>query len=134
MGYACSGEEKLTHSLFGGTESVVLHKKYLIRLNGLFDNNRYCVEVLNREKNCSDILKIPRGLFMSEIKKEKVYLLNLNNQVDLLYKFSSNEIHGLIGADVASKLYKYTEKKLKVELWFGINGNTSLWALMGKVV
>lgn len=52
-------------------------------------------------KKCSDISKVPLGPFMNGIKKQNFFHSDLNNQVELLYDFSRNEMYGLIGADVA---------------------------------
>lgn len=78
MGYECTGDN-LTHSLFGGTETVLSHKKYLISLSDFFDNNRYCFKVLGHEKICSYVPKIPSGSFMSELGEQKIFLVDLNN-------------------------------------------------------
>ncbi|GFY58817.1 integrase catalytic domain-containing protein [Trichonephila inaurata madagascariensis] len=105
MRYECIAEEKLTHSLFGGKETAETHKIYLIYLSDFSDKYRCNFEVLNQEIICSGIPRIPRGNFIKEIKKHKIFLSDLNSQVDLLYQFSPDEIHGLIGADVLGKLY-----------------------------
>ncbi|XP_035214246.1 uncharacterized protein LOC118188022 [Stegodyphus dumicola] len=112
MGYECIGEEILTHSLFSGIETTERHKRYLIRLSNFSDNYRCIFEMLNQENICSEIPKIPCGTFMIEVKKYKIVLSDLNDKVDLLYQFSPDEIHGLVGADVVGKLYTGNIKQL----------------------
>ncbi|GFY51335.1 integrase catalytic domain-containing protein [Trichonephila inaurata madagascariensis] len=130
MRYECIAEEKLTHSLFGGKETAETHKRYLIYLSDFSDKYRCNFEVLNQEIICSGIPRIPRGNFIKEIKKHKIFLSDLNSQVDLLYQFSPDEIHGLIGADVLGKLYTGNIKQLKSDL---VLVETRLgWTLMGK--
>ncbi|GFS51650.1 integrase catalytic domain-containing protein [Trichonephila inaurata madagascariensis] len=130
MRYECIAEENLTHSLFGGKETAETHKRYLISLSDFSDKYRCNFEVLNQEIICSGIPRIPRGNFIKEIKKHKIFLSDLNSQVDLLYQFSPDEIHGLIGADVLGKLYTGNIKQLKSDL---VLVETRLgWTLMGK--
>ncbi|GFY48717.1 integrase catalytic domain-containing protein [Trichonephila inaurata madagascariensis] len=130
MRYECIAEENLTHSLFGGKETAETHKRCLISLSDFSDKYRCNFEVLNQEVICSGILRIPRGNFIKEIKKHKIFLSDLNSQVDLLYQFSPDEIHGLIGADVLGKLYTGNIKQLKSDL---VLEETRLgWTLMGK--
>lgn len=61
--------------------------------------------MLDQEKICFDIPKIPRGLFIRDIKThtKKIFLSDLNIGVELLYEFYPNEIHGVISSDVADK-------------------------------
>ena len=58
---------------------------------------------------------MPQSSFMNDIKKKRIFLSDLNDNVELLYKFSP--IHGLIGADVSGKLCTGKIKQLESELY-----------------
>lgn len=131
MGYEKLREEEIIHSLFGGTETLVNHKRYLIRTCST-DRKYFCrFEVLDQEKICSHIARIEFRSFMKEVKANNIYLTDMTHVCDnLLYEDSPLEIHILIGADIAGKLFTGKIKQLKCGL---VCMETLLgWTIMGK--
>ncbi|GFR20124.1 integrase catalytic domain-containing protein [Trichonephila clavata] len=99
------GEEKICHSLLGGSEIEENHNKYLIHVSDI-QNTYHCnFKVLDQNTICSGIPRTDISSFDQELKKRKIFLTDTSRIDDLIFENSENEIHILIGADIAGKLF-----------------------------
>lgn len=124
MGYSPVGQQKLTHSLFGGAKSKEQnHYRYQMRLSSLDGKYACKFEALENETICNGISSVRVGPWTEELRGLNI---ELSDTID-----STEPIQVLIGADVAGKLMTGRFHILKsgpvaVETLLG-------WTLMGKL-
>ncbi|GFQ65334.1 DUF1758 domain-containing protein [Trichonephila clavata] len=125
------GHESVVHGLFGGLQKKEKHKKYVINLSNV-DNSFGCVlNVMEQKTICTPIPKLENMKLIEEIKDCEINLSDLTvNENFGLYESTVNEIHGLIGADYAGKLFTGEIKNLPSGL---VAMNTYFgWTIMGR--
>ncbi|GFQ88803.1 DUF1758 domain-containing protein [Trichonephila clavata] len=107
------GHETVVHGLFRGLQKKEKHKKYVINLSNV-DNSFDCaLNVMEQKTICSPIPKLENMKLIEEIKNYGIDLSDLTvNENFCLYESNVNEIHGLIGADYAGKLFTGEIKNL----------------------
>ncbi|GFQ81743.1 integrase catalytic domain-containing protein [Trichonephila clavata] len=125
------GHETVVHGLFGGLQKKEKHKKYVINLSNV-DNSFDCaLNVMEQKTICAPIPKLENMKLLEEIKNYGIDLSDLTvNENFCLYESNVNEIHGLIGADYAGKLFTGEIKNLPSGL---VAMNTYFgWTIMGR--
>ncbi|GFQ73131.1 integrase catalytic domain-containing protein [Trichonephila clavata] len=125
------GHETVVHGLFGGLQKKEKHKKYVINLSNV-DNSFDCaLNVMEQKTICAPIPKLENMKLIEEIKNCGIDLSDLTvNENFCLYESNVNEIHGLIGADYAGKLFTGEIKNLPSGL---VAMNTYFgWTIMGR--
>ncbi|GFR13337.1 DUF1758 domain-containing protein [Trichonephila clavata] len=125
------GHETVVHGLFGGLQKKEKHKKYVINLSNV-DNSFDCaLNVMEQKTICAPIPKLENMKLIEEIKNYGIDLSDLTvNENFCLYESNVNEIHGLIGADYAGKLFTGEIKNLPSGL---VAMNTYFgWTIMGR--
>ncbi|GFX66579.1 DUF1758 domain-containing protein [Trichonephila clavipes] len=101
------GYETVVHGLFGGLQKKEKHRKYVINLSNV-DNSFDCaINVMEQKKTiCAPIPKLESMKLIEEIKNCGIAPSDLTVKENFcLYESNVNEIHGLIGADYAGKLF-----------------------------
>ncbi|GFR12281.1 integrase catalytic domain-containing protein [Trichonephila clavata] len=125
------GHETVVHGLFGGLQKKEKHKKYVINLSNV-DNSFDCaLNVMEQKTICAPIPKLENMKLIEEFKNCGIDLSDLTvNENFCLYESNVNEIHGLIGADYAGKLFTREIKNLPSGL---VAMNTYFgWTIMGR--
>ncbi|GFQ69453.1 DUF1758 domain-containing protein [Trichonephila clavata] len=126
------GHETVVHGLFGGLQKKrETYKKYVINLSNV-DNSFDCaLNVMEQKTICPPIPKLENMKLIEEIKDCGIDLSDLTvNENFCLYESNVNEIHGLIGADYAGKLFTGEIKNLPSGL---VAMNTYFgWTIMGR--
>ncbi|CAG7834409.1 unnamed protein product [Allacma fusca] len=118
------GSEAMIHALFGGVNSEpVEHIRYDVPVAKL-DGTYHCsLHLLDQEKICSAVPKVPRGPWLGELKQRKIWISDVGNE--------NSNVDILIGADLAGKLMTGQVKHLKSGL---VAIETKLgWTLMGQL-
>ncbi|OXA50439.1 uncharacterized protein LOC110854179 [Folsomia candida] len=125
LGFKPIGEKRIMHSLFGGQQTdEQRHKLFEIALQSK-DRQFHCkIMVLDQEKICGKISRVPQGPWVKELKGAGIELTDVDVDDEL------RDIHVLIGADVAGdlltgNLYRTSSGPVAIETRLG-------WTLMGK--
>ncbi|GFU81645.1 uncharacterized protein TNCV_4927761 [Trichonephila clavipes] len=107
------GYETVVHGLFGGLQKKEKHRKYVINLSNV-DNSFDCaINVMEQKTISAPIPKLESMKLVEEIKNCRITPCDLTvNENFCLYESNVNEIHGLIGADYAGKLFTGEIKNL----------------------
>jgi hypothetical protein len=126
------GKIKVTHGLFGGTETTVYHDRYSINLKGLNENKEIKIDVMEQEKICATVPKIKNVNCIKQLKDKNIFLSDIcSKSRNCLYERDANEIHILLGADVVGKLFTGNIENLPCGV---VAMQTILgWIAMGKV-
>lgn len=126
------GQETVVHGLFGGSEKRVNHKIYSVDLNHINDCFSCTLNVMDQEKICSTIPKLENPKIIDELRGHGILLSDLTIDENLcLYDKNPREIHMLIGADYAGKLFTGGIKTLSGGL---VAMNTHFgWVILGGV-
>ncbi|XP_055947026.1 uncharacterized protein LOC129980670 [Argiope bruennichi] len=130
MKLKCLGEQTVTHGLFGGLKRRENHKMYSIKLRNT-ENNFCCnVEVMDQNKICTSLPKLD-SKNIEEVKQLGIFVSDICLDENLcLYENDPKEIHILLGADTAARLFTGEIKKLSPDL---IAMNTKLgWTVIGR--
>ncbi|XP_055936577.1 uncharacterized protein LOC129966192 [Argiope bruennichi] len=130
MKLKCFGEQTVTHGLFGGLKRRENHKIYSIKLRNT-ENNFCCnVEVMDQNKICTSLPKLD-SKNIEEVKQLGIFVSDICLDENLcLYENDPKEIHILLGADTAARLFTGEIKKLSPDL---IAMNTKLgWTVIGR--
>ncbi|CAG7822716.1 unnamed protein product, partial [Allacma fusca] len=119
------GREPMIHALFGGMKSdPVDHIRYEVSLGKLDGSYNCTLKVLDQPTICSPISKVPRGPWLGELKKRRIWISDVGADVC--------RIDMLIGADFAGKLLTGQVRHLKSGL---VAVETKLgWTLMGETL
>ncbi|XP_035715967.1 uncharacterized protein LOC110860203 [Folsomia candida] len=126
LGFKSVGEKKIAHCLFGGQETnVQRHKLYEITLQSKNRKFNCNIIVLDQEKICGKISRIPQGPWFKVLKSAGIELTDVERDDEL------RDIHVLIGADVAGdlftgKIHRTHNGPVAMETRLG-------WTLMGKI-
>ncbi|GBN68013.1 hypothetical protein AVEN_64478-1 [Araneus ventricosus] len=131
MKLKCVGEQTVTHGLVGGLKRRENHKKYSIELRNT-DNNFSCnVEVMDQNKICTSLPKLKDPKNIEELKQLGICASDICLNENLcLYENDPKEIHILLGADTAARLFTGEIKNLSPDL---IAMNTKLgWTVIGR--
>ncbi|XP_071033036.1 uncharacterized protein [Parasteatoda tepidariorum] len=133
MGLNCIGEETVTHGLFGGIENTEQHKRYSVKLTSLDEKFSCEFDVMDQKQICAPIPKISDSNCKRELKGMGIFASDIELKGNsCLYEKNPNEIHILIGADLASTLLTGNIKHLSGGL---VAANTRLgWTVLGKSV
>nr|XP_015927237.2 uncharacterized protein LOC107454528 [Parasteatoda tepidariorum] len=128
----CLGEESVNHGLFGGIVKQETHKRYCIELSNIDKSFSLNVNVMDQEKICIPLPKLNDANSVRELKNFGIYISDIfiNDNVCLCEK-DPKELHFLLGADVASKIFTGDIKHLGKGL---LAVKTKLgWTIMGKI-
>ncbi|GBM66951.1 hypothetical protein AVEN_57852-1 [Araneus ventricosus] len=127
MNYEPISKVNLKQSLFGAIETdEVSYKNYVIELSNVDKSYKCKLEVLGRNRICSEIKQIPSGPWLKEFKMHGIKLTDLENSTLKVDK----EIKLLIGADVVGKLFTGKIIPLKSNL----TAVTRLgWTVLGRL-
>ncbi|GBN57671.1 hypothetical protein AVEN_224166-1 [Araneus ventricosus] len=131
MKLKCVGERTVTHRLFGGLKRRENQKKYSIELRNTENNFSCNVEVMDQNKICTSLPKLKDPKNIEELKQLGIFASDicLNENV-CLYENDPKEIHILLGADTAARLFTGEIKNLSPDL---IAMNTKLgWTVIGR--
>ncbi|GFQ78921.1 integrase catalytic domain-containing protein, partial [Trichonephila clavata] len=132
MGLKSIGKETVTHGLFGGLEKTECHNRYNIQLNSLDTKNKIEIEVMDQKKICATVPKIKNAYCLKKLREKKIFLSDVNFKSEkCLYEESVNDIHLLLGADVAGKILTGKIEHLScglVAMQYILG-----WTVMGKV-
>lgn len=127
----CLGEETIVHGLFGGIEKKEDHKKYRINISNI-DKSFSCeLDVMDQEKICVSIPKISSSGIVNKVKQSGILVSDISiNENTCMYEKDPNEIHMLIGADFAGRLFTGKIQQITEGL---VAMHTRLgWTLMGE--
>lgn len=128
--FECLGEETVVHGLFGGIEKKEQHKKYRVNISNI-DKSFSCeLDVMDQEKICVPIPKNSNSDIINKIKQSGIFVSDISiNENTCMYQKDPNEVHMLIGADFAGRLFTGKIKQISEGL---VAMHTRLgWALMG---
>ncbi|GFQ95909.1 integrase catalytic domain-containing protein [Trichonephila clavata] len=132
MGLKSIGKERVTHGLFGGLEKTECHIRYNIQLNSLDTKNKIEIEVMDQKKICATVPKIKNAYCSKKLREKKIFLSDVSFKSEkCLYEESVNDIHLLLGADVAGKILTGKIEHLScglVAMQYILG-----WTVMGKV-
>jgi len=133
LGLQSIGQERVIHSLFGGIERGENHSRYLVKMSDVREDFTCSFEALDQAKICSNIPRMKYGEYVRELKDKKIFATDMvNRNVDLLFENSPEEVHVLIGADIAGKLWTGQVRQLACGLSCV---STKLgWTIMGKMI
>ncbi|GBN38120.1 hypothetical protein AVEN_60429-1, partial [Araneus ventricosus] len=131
MKLKCVGEQTVTHGLFGGLKRRENHKKYSIELRNTENNFSCNVEVMDQNKICTSLPKLKDPKNIEELKQLGIFASDICLNENLcLYENDPKEIHILLGADTAARLFTGEIKNLSPDL---IAMNTKLgWTVIGR--
>ncbi|GBM26159.1 hypothetical protein AVEN_47538-1 [Araneus ventricosus] len=131
MKLKCVGEQTVTHGLFGGLKRRENHKKYSIELRNTENNFSCNVEVMDQNKICTSLPKLKDPKNIEELKQLGIFASDICLNENLcLYENDPKEIHILLGADTAARLFTGEIKNLSPDL---IAMNTKLgWTIIGR--
>ncbi|GFQ82036.1 DUF1758 domain-containing protein, partial [Trichonephila clavata] len=105
MGLKRIGKETVTHGLFGGLEKTGYHNRYNVQLSRLDTKNEIEIEVMDQKKICATVPKINNAYCLKELREKKIFLSDVSFKSEkCLYEENVNDIHLLLGADVAGKI------------------------------
>ena len=94
LNLASTGEIRLRHLLFGGSDEERLHKEYTVHVQSpayVRGNETIVLQVLDQQQICGQIPQMKRGVWMQELKQKSIYVADLGDD--------SDEVELLIGAD-----------------------------------
>jgi hypothetical protein len=119
------GTVDLVHSLFGGSTTPRKHHSlYQVQVTDLNGNRRQTIEVLENDRISGSIVRGCTGKWIEELKRAGIVLSDIGKETP--------DIHLLLGADVAGKLFTgdiYRTKEGPIAM------KTSLgWTVMGPTV
>ncbi|GBL76691.1 hypothetical protein AVEN_53386-1 [Araneus ventricosus] len=131
MKLKCVGEQTVTHGLFGGLKRRENHKKFSIELRNTENNFSCNVEVMDQNKICTSLPKLKDPKNIEELKQLGIFASDICLNENLcLYENNPKEIHILLGADTAARLFTGEIKNLSPDL---IAMNTKLgWRVIGR--
>ncbi|GBM62685.1 hypothetical protein AVEN_257281-1 [Araneus ventricosus] len=131
MKLKCVGEQTVTHELFGGLKRRENHKKYSIELRNTENNFSCNVEVMDQSKICASFPKLKDPKNIEELKQLGTFASDICLNENLcLYENDPKEIHILLGADTAARLFTGEIKNLSSDL---IAMSTKLgWTVIGR--
>jgi len=87
------GQEEMVHILFGGVRSApIQHNEYKIKLQDAAGNHSVQLTVMDKQKICEDLPRLPRGPWIKILKNHGIWLSDVGG--------GSPEIELLIGADM----------------------------------
>ncbi|GFR21129.1 integrase catalytic domain-containing protein [Trichonephila clavata] len=105
LGLKNIGKETVTHGPFEGSEKTECHNRYNIQLSSLDTKNKIEIEVMDQKKICATVPKIKNAYCLKELREKKIFLSDVSFKSEkCLYEESVNDIHLLLGADVAGKI------------------------------
>jgi hypothetical protein len=121
LGAKPDGEVELRHLLFGGHTDALQHKSYNLVLEGC--SRSATVKLLGESKICERVPRMPKGLWISELKQKKFFVSDIGE--------NAGEIEVLIGADYYAAWLTGRKQSLS-------NGLVALetrlsWTLSGKL-
>ncbi|GBM38309.1 hypothetical protein AVEN_140348-1 [Araneus ventricosus] len=131
MKLKCVGDQTVTHGLFGGLKRRENHKKFSIELRNTENNFSCNVEVMDQNKICTYLPKLKDPKNIEELKQLGIFASDICLNENLcLYENDPKEIHILLGADTAARLFTGEIKNLSPDL---IAMNTKLgWTVIGR--
>ncbi|GFR23400.1 integrase catalytic domain-containing protein [Trichonephila clavata] len=132
LGLKNIGKETVTHGLFEGSEKTECHNRYNIQLSSLDTKNKIEIEVMDQKKICATVPKIKNAYCLKELREKKIFLSDVSFKSEkCLYEESVNDIHLLLGADVAGKILTGKIEHLScglVAMQYILG-----WTVMGKI-
>jgi hypothetical protein len=124
LGLRATGQQQLAHAVFGGqvTERRT-HNQHEVKVESVRGDNSLQLSLLGQERICNTLSKVPKGLWLKELKKHGVFL------TDMLP--GSTEIEVLFGADSCPYLFTGAVRRIQDSI---IAVDTRLgWTVMGRL-
>ncbi|GFW31942.1 DUF1758 domain-containing protein [Trichonephila clavipes] len=99
------GKESVNHGFFGGIVKKENHRIYCLNLSNIGKSFSLNVNVMDQEKICVPLAKFNDISSVSEMKRLGIFMSDtLINENVCLYEKDPNEVHILLGADIASEI------------------------------
>ncbi|GFU39668.1 integrase catalytic domain-containing protein [Trichonephila clavipes] len=126
------GKETVNHGLFVGIVKKGNHRIYCLNLSNIDKSFSLDVNVMDQEKICVPLAKFNDISSVSEMKRLGILMCDTSiNENVCLYEKDPNEVHILLGADIASEILTGEIKHLHKGL---VAVSTKLgWTVLGKV-
>lgn len=125
LGLEKIGTETLYHELFGGhITNETVHGRYTICAESLEGNYTDTFEVLEQERICHNVMKIQKGPWMEELRRNNILISDAGND--------TSEIELLIGGNIAGRLLIGIHR-LEGHADFVAMNYSLGWTIMGQI-